>query len=282
MSRMADSSQEYSPFAMPSPHGDYLPSSPPDLNVVGLFYGEHHREGGAGITMRVSARNPHRYLLDLADIRRNAESPLIQRYREPLRELAHWAREFLCNPHPQLGRDGLVCPYTKPAMERRTFWMTVCPGDNPALEDVCGLVMEYRDWFRELEPRSGRDAQFKTILIAFPDLRAEDAPRIIEGAQARLKPSFVSEGLMVGQFHATCAEPGLWNEDFRPLRTPVPLLAIRHMVPSDFPFLRREPHLLRAYLRFMGANVPPKLRDAVEAAANGFGLGCPVHVSERS
>lgn len=277
---MVEESQECPLGSVPRPSRGDTSTSLPALRMVGPHQGLQQREGGAGTTMRVSARYPHRYLLDLADIRYNHESPLIEEYRGPLTEIARWAEDFLCNPHAELGRDGSVCPYTRPAMEKHTFWLTVCPGANPSLDEVYALVLEYRDWFRELEPREGHNAQFKTILIAFPDIQPAAAPQIIDVVQAHLKPSFVSEGLMIGQFHATCAEPGLWNPDFRPLCTPVPLLAIRHMVPSDFPFLRKEPHLLRAYLRYMGGNVPAKLRDAVEEAASAFGLGCPVAAKE--
>jgi hypothetical protein len=59
-------------------------------------------------------------------------------------------------------------------------------------------------------------------------------------------------GLLVGEFHAANANPGLHNPDFRPLRSPVPMLAIRHLVESDLAFLNRDfyPVSLRAtYLR---------------------------------
>jgi hypothetical protein len=43
-------------------------------------------------------------------------------------------------------------------------------------------------------------------------------------------------------------EPGLRNPDFRPLRSPVPMLAIRHMVESDLLFMTRP--------RYTPKNVP--------------------------
>jgi len=76
-----------------------------------------------------------------------------------------------------------------------------------------------------------------------------DAPLLVDRTQELLKTEFVRGGLMVGEFHpGPPSAPGLWNKDFRPLRSPVPLLAIRHMVPSDRPFLTGNADHLAAYL----------------------------------
>ena len=78
---------------------------------------------------------------------------------------------------------------------------------------------------------------YKAIILIFPELPLEDAPEMIDDLQKRLKPKFVSEGLMLGEFHLNNNAPGLHNEEFYPLRTPFPSLAIRYMVPSDIVFL---------------------------------------------
>lgn len=43
---------------------------------------------------------------------------------------------------------------------------------------------------------------------------------------------------MIGQFHPLSDEPGIYNPDFRPLRSPFPMIAIRKIVPEDHPFLK--------------------------------------------
>jgi hypothetical protein len=58
---------------------------------------------------------------------------------------------------------------------------------------------------------------------------------------------------MIGEFHpGPPPAPGLWNADFRPMRSPLPLLAVRHMVAADTPFLRGDPEHLAAYRRRFG------------------------------
>jgi hypothetical protein len=74
---------------------------------------------------------------------------------------------------------------------------------------------------------------------------------------------------MVGQFYEGCPESGLWNDAFHPLQSPVPLLAIRNMVPSDFPFLhgkRGNSDMLIAYLNRFGTNIPPEVKQLLVEA----------------
>ena len=159
------------------------------------------------------------------------------------------------------------------------------PGVPDDTDAVAGAVLGYRDWFAELEPRTGPQAELKTILILFPDLPAAAMPELIDRTQSALKPAFVPNGLMIGEFHPTPPEqPGLWNPDFRPLRSPVPLLAIRQMVPSDLPFLADDRDYLTAYLRQFGDQVPARCRPQLEAALARFGLadsgrGLPAEVT---
>lgn len=53
---------------------------------------------------------------------------------------------------------------------------------------------------------------------------------------------------MIGLMHADSQEAGLWNADFRPLRAPLPVIAVRHLVEHDAPFALRNPLLLLPYL----------------------------------
>jgi len=88
--------------------------------------------------------------------------------------------------------------------------------------------------------------------------RTDSSP--LDALQRRLKDAFVREGLMVGQFHPHCEQRGLWNEDFRPLKAPIPLLAIRRMVSSDLPFLLGSASHLSAYLDRFAPGIPSHVR----------------------
>jgi hypothetical protein len=178
-----------------------------------------------------------------------------------------WARDYLSRPHPDLGRPGPVCPYVPRSLRSADFWVTAHHGARPVLGELVQTILLYRDWFVRLEPRHGRGAQLKTILVLFPDVTTADAPLLVDRAQELLKTEFVRAGLMVGEFHpGPPSAPGLWNKAFRPLHSPVPLLAIRHMVPTDLPFLTGTPEHLAAYLARFGHAVPPSCRPMLDAA----------------
>ncbi len=83
-----------------------------------------------------------------------------------------------------------------------------------------------------------------------PDIHIEDTSKLIDSVQQKLKPLFVESGLMIGEFHKRNESPGLHNPNFRPLRSPIPLLAIRFMVEADLPFLLNaaDPRLRIRYL----------------------------------
>src|SRR5947199_277898 len=93
---------------------------------------------------------------------------------------------------------GAVCPFTGTKSETK--------------EEIVETVGQYRDYFLELEPKSGDLAFDKAILIVFPNLGADDAA-MVDDAQAELKPRFVDSGLMIGEFHENNQSPGLRNDD---------------------------------------------------------------------
>ncbi len=172
-------------------------------------------------------------------------------YAPALREITEWTRSFLLAEHPMLGREGPVCPYTKIAIENNLF-LLACPQVQDG--DVQTIVLRFRDWYRALAATMPeRTRIFLTFLIVLPHIDRED-PSGLDDLQADVKSDFVEDGLMIGQFHPKCDRPGIWNKEFRPLRSPVPLLAIRAMVRQDLPFLELPEHR-EAYERYFGERI---------------------------
>ncbi|MFI6686539.1 DUF6875 domain-containing protein [Streptomyces sp. NPDC050485] len=180
--------------------------------------------------MNTAAPNPLYQSDDLA--RLTSDLPVIGR-------IAAWCEEFLCRPHSDLGRTGSVCPFMPRALAMNRIGFTVVHTRDRAQADIDTTIAAYRTIFLETEPTSGPGALEKAILVILPDVSAEDAPVVVDGTHRRLKAGFVDSGLMIGKFHPRSEQGGLHNPGFRPLRSPVPLLAIRHMVDSDLPFLNR-------------------------------------------
>lgn len=222
--------------------------------------------------MRVSTTTPPLRLLAPSDIRAGALPEPAERYRDVLEEVVRWTHEYLCRGHPELGRGGPVCPYARPSLERELLWLALHCGTDPPLDELSAAVGGYGRWFGQLPPTSGREAQFKAILIVLPDLPVERAPDVIDEVHAAMKPQFVADGLMLGQFYPACERPGLWNSRFRPLSSTVPLLTIRHMVDADAGFLDDEARFLAAYLARFADAVPKRLQATVREAVLRLGL----------
>jgi hypothetical protein len=86
------------------------------------------------------------------------------------------------------------------------------------------------EWFSS-RPRSVTDC----IILSLPSLQ----PEHVDAVQKKFKPVAVSMGLMVGEFHMGNTTRGIRSKEpsFLPLRSVVPMLAFRNMVPGDAIFL---------------------------------------------
>ncbi len=205
-------------------------------------------------------------------LRRASEVDAENAPESPLGSTVNWIRDFLARPHREVGRAGPVCPFTPMALELDTIWLAEISESEPDPQRIQDAVEQCRKVFLETEPREGSMAINKVFMVVFSGLDASDAP-LIDAIQTRMKPHFVEVGLMLGEFHANNDTPGLRNPDFRPLRSPIPMLVMRHMVESDLPFLKREldtPQVrgayLRSYLRRLGGTIRRNyFEQAVEA-----------------
>lgn len=111
----------------------------------------------------------------------------------------------------------------------------------------------------------------------FPYLPKESAPKFIDNLQQRLKADFVNYGLMIGEFHfGSPKKTGLWNENFYPLFSPIPLLVIRYLVPNDFYFLLQKREFIISYLEKFRDKIPEKLESLVKECCIKFDINCPI------
>lgn len=174
--------------------------------------------------------------------------------------LRSWVCDYLIRPHPDLGRSGPVCPFTNPSVSRGLFWVGFIDGRDVGLHQMTEAVDELFDAFPALPPVDGDDALLKAVLLVFPDVVDYS---LIEEAQREGKSKFVREGLMLGQFYPGCTTPGLRNKEFPALEAPLPILAVRNMVGSDFPFLAQRSEWVDAYLKRFAHQIPGPVRSRI-------------------
>ena len=199
------------------------------------------------------------------------------------RELARvvdWCEQVLGRPSGLVGRTGNVCPFVPEAMMRGSlrFALIVLRARGlAAVAEIEQIISACREHFLLKEKRKGQMDIFASMVMVLPDITKEEAPTVIDPSQRKFKPLFIQEGLMLGEFHPLSRTSGLRNPAFRPLRSPVPLLAIRHMVESDIDFLvapsdppQTRLKSIKAFLQFLGSSLSiatqVKAKEALKSA----------------
>jgi hypothetical protein len=172
--------------------------------------------------------------------------------------IAQWLTSYLMRPHPELGRPGDVCPFTAQALRLDAIRIGVSSATS---SDVAAIRSCMRYCFEQLAsvPCPESMVHFRTIIVGFPEMDDAAGLESLRKVQSRLKILSLLRGLMIGRFHAGSKDPGLWNRDFRPLRSPIPLLAIRQVVENDAAFAMRHPLLIPTYVWKYSLAAPKRL-----------------------
>lgn len=158
-----------------------------------------------------------------------------------------WTREFLMNDHPELAREGHVCPFTP--FGARIDALRLCASDANA-RDADRLRRELLAAFDQFDeiPHPRNMGVYRAVLIAFPNCADTEDVKALSRVQKSLRLISFVRGRMIAMFHANAQEPGLWNKVFRPLRASLPVVVvIRSLVAADFAFVSRHPMLAPAY-----------------------------------
>ncbi|KFE68362.1 DUF6875 domain-containing protein [Hyalangium minutum] len=181
-----------------------------------------------------------------------------------LRAVARWSRDYLTRPHAELGRPGPVCPWVEKSIQRRLYHLTVMDQPHLRVDEVEQAFHVMRRYFLEKEPVEHSLGQFKAIVTIFTGMPGEQEAEFMKALHERLKPAFVKEGLMLGEFYPACAKTGLRNPAWHPLRSSPPLLVIRTMVRPDVAFLYEDLGFLETYLRRFGQDGCNELKSFIE------------------
>ncbi|MEU8710247.1 DUF6875 domain-containing protein [Streptomyces sp. NPDC048565] len=170
------------------------------------------------------------------------------RLRQDVAVLDTWLSDYVSRPRPQLRRKGAVCPFMPAALQadalRAGFHYEISGKDPDELRD---LLEEELARFMRTPAADPLDS----LVVVLPDL-TEDGYAALDDAHARLKDTAVRGGVMIGQFHPACDERSVRNDGFRVSRSPLPLLAMRHMASHDILFLHELPHWFDAYRERFG------------------------------
>ena len=170
-----------------------------------------------------------------------------------LRAVADWTNKFVVQPNHDLGRPGPVCPFTVRAIEQDALWLAAERSAGRSKADVIQLIGSYQQLLLANPPIDGDAAGNKSIVIVFTDLPAVRASDFLGAALEQIAmPSYVKDGLVMGPFYEGNAGTAIYNPNFRPFTSPVPLLLMRRAVISDWKFFLNDENWLRLWARRYG------------------------------
>ncbi|MFF6785145.1 DUF6875 domain-containing protein [Streptomyces sp. NPDC012510] len=183
------------------------------------------------------------------------------RAERDLRALTTWLRRYVSRPHPKLGRKGPICPFVPVALNAEAVGYHLqyeITGKDP---DELREVLAHHLQRLPVTGTTWQGASLDSLIVALPDL-VQEGWEALDEAHARLKDFAVERGLMIGQFHPGCDERSVRNDGFSVSRSPIPLLAVRHMASHDILFLHERPHWFAAYRsRFHAHHAHGRIRD---------------------
>jgi len=209
-----------------------------------------------------------------------------QRVRQDLPVVLDWLHGYVSQPSSRLGRRGPVCPFVPAALDadavRFSFHYEIGEESDRIRAVLGDELLQFRDT-AELPGSSG--TSLASLLVVFPNADSTGWAAI-DQVYGDLKDVAVEQGLMIGQFHPACDERAARNPSFPVSRSPIPLVAVRHIAPHDILFLHQRREWVDAYRERFAGHLSrgrvrdPLLRKLYDAAVRRHGLdrqgGCPV------
>lgn len=192
-------------------------------------------------------------------------------------EALAWLHQYVAQPHPQIGREGSVCPFVEPSLAGGSLRLESWPVSRGAAAEELRAVVDRMVEVFEPGDWGAPNPTLRTLVVVLDGLAPEQHPQL-DQLQSEAKAELAARGLMLGQFHPDCDEPAARNPDFPVSRAPLPMLAIRHMAFHDVLFLHGDPHLFGCYRerfgsRYARGGVPdPLFTELFDAAATRWPL----------
>lgn len=170
-----------------------------------------------------------------------------------LRAVAAWIKSFIIQPNVELGREGTVCPFTPLAVEQDALWLVAERSAGRSTADVIEVIKGYQGRLLASPPVDGDAAQNKSILVVFSDLAAQKAQDFFSPVLEQIGlSSYAEDGLVMGPFYEGNDGTAIYNPNFRPFQSPVPLMLMRRAVISDWKFFLNNEVWFNAWTRRYG------------------------------
>lgn len=161
-----------------------------------------------------------------------------------------WLTNYISRPHPDLGRQGPVCPFVAPARREAAIDTVSARWDARSSEATTSqhlhaVVAAALERFGSQMPPSD-NPKLQALVVMIGQLTSDEW-HLLDHVHAQVKLGVMQQGLMLGQFHPLCPAPAARNPRFPVNRAPVPVLVVRRMAVHDHLFAETSAQMT-AYL----------------------------------
>lgn len=173
--------------------------------------------------------------------------------REALLKVANWIRTFVIQPNKQLGREGPVCPFVPVSIQHKALWLAAERSAGLNTPQLIQLIQSYQQRLLSAQPLDGEGGAHRSTVVVFTDLPAANAKAFFEGALQQIGlPSYADHGFVMGPFYEGNEGTAVYNANFRPFTSPVPMFLMRLAVISDWKFFLNNDDFFRVWKRRYG------------------------------
>jgi hypothetical protein len=190
-----------------------------------------------------------------------------------------WVREYLARPHPELKRNGPICPFVLKTVHQNCLKISIHDAcDGSSMRQLRGIVLDHAAAFRRRWLNDAPHGTLASLVLVFPELD-DSRLGILDRIHGELKTHLMCHDLMFSPFHPQSMKPSISNPDFKPFRAPFAALVIRQVDLRDIVFLGyNRDAFLRYRERFSTLFNSGKVRDdyghvrMYQEACERFGL----------
>jgi heptaprenyl diphosphate synthase len=168
---------------------------------------------------------------------------------EAVQQCLAWLQEYIGKPHPELGRNGDICPFVRTALRKqRMSFVVAAHVQTPDLPQIKRMVL-FEAWrlLRNLD-EADRFSELVTTNLLFPALKG-DAASVVHDVHSQTKSSMMRRGVMTAAFYPGYTKPGIYNDGFQLYQSPFPVLVVRPMALHDIMFLSNDGSAFAEYHR---------------------------------
>ncbi len=163
----------------------------------------------------------------------------IVKYLDDIKEAVKYIN-FAASPNPNKGSSGAVCPFLPKAIKNDTIRCAIIDNETFDVDTISTILDDYIKLFLDFSKGEKELKIYYSLIILFPNMNTKQSELLLTTIHKEYKKKMVYDGLMIGEFFPSNEKVGLYSDSFHPLRSQVPMIAIRYLIPEDILFLNND------------------------------------------